>query len=174
MEIQRMQLYRRLMLGVVVGWGLSLSGCGGTPAPKAPAKAAAHDHDHDHAHEHKGPHGGKMAVVGEEKYHLEWTHDDDSGKVALYVLDKAGKKEVAIGAEKLTLVTKQGDKEESFDLEAVGRTEDKTPKFEIVNKELLGTIEQLGEKITATVKEIEIEGEKFSNVKLEEHDHHDH
>jgi hypothetical protein len=149
-------------------------GCDSGSAPKPPAKKTEGDHDHDHAHEHKGPHGGKMAVVGDEKYHVEWTHDDESGKVALFILDKEGKKEVPIAAEKLVVVTKQADKEDTFELEAMNRTDNKTAKFEVVNKDLLGTLEQLGEKITATVKEIEIEGEKFSNVKLEEHDHHHH
>jgi hypothetical protein len=155
-------------------------GCAPSEADKKaktkPAEQANHDHDHDHdhAHVHNGPHGGKIAVVGDEKYHLEWTHDDDSGKVALYVLDKDGKKEVAIAAPKLTVVTKMGDKEETFELEAVDRTDDKTAKFELVSKDLLGVMEQLSEKITATIPELEIAGEKFTNVKIEEHDHHDH
>jgi hypothetical protein len=167
-------LFNLFLCVAATSFGVLFTGCDTASAPKAPAKKPASDHDHDHAHEHKGPHGGKMAVVGEEKYHIEWTHDDESGKVALYILDKEGKKEVSIGAEKLVVTTKQGDKEESFELEAVNRMENKTPKFEVVSKDLLGTLEQLGEKITAVVKEVEIEGEKFSNVKLEEHDHHHH
>ncbi|MDP6057614.1 MAG: hypothetical protein QGH33_01925, partial [Pirellulaceae bacterium] len=45
------------------------------------------DHDHGHAHEDTGPHGGHVVEIGDEQLHAEWTHDDASGEVVIYLLD---------------------------------------------------------------------------------------
>jgi hypothetical protein len=156
-----------------------LGGCPSSTAPVAKKPATnghSHDHDHDHSHEekghtHAGPHGGKVAVIGKEQYHLEWTHNDETGKVTFYVLDSAVKKDIPISAEKLVVVSKQGDKSTEFELDAIERTEGKTAKFEITSKDFLGIMETLSEKMTAEVKQIDInDSDKFSGVKLIEHE----
>jgi hypothetical protein len=166
-------LHRCLL--VVAGLsGLLMTGCPSAPTapPAKPAAEKEHSHDHDHAHVHKGPHGGHIAVVGKEQFHVEWTHDDASGKVALYVLDADAKKEIPVAAEKLVLEVKTGDKTDTFELAAVEPMEGKTAKFELADQALVGMIEALSEKVTASIKELEINGEKFAGVKLEEHEHH--
>lgn len=160
--------------------GLMLTGC---PAPTPPANTTPkpdakkeHDHGHDHAHVHKGPHGGHVAVVGKEQFHVEWTHNDETGKVAIYVLDAEAKKEIPVAAEKLVVIVKQDakqtDKNTPYELLAVDPVDGKSAKFEIVAQDLIGALEALSEKITAEIQELEINGEKFSAVKLEEHEHH--
>jgi hypothetical protein len=171
-----MRRFAALLVAFSVAFsGLMMVGCGSTAdkSAKPDAKKEGHDHDHDHDHAHHGPHGGDIAGVGDEQYHVEWTHDDDSGKVTLYVLDGAAKKEVPITASELVLVTKQGDDAaQEYTLAAVEPKDGKTAQFEIVDKELLGTLETLSEKVTAEVKELDINGEKFSNVPLTTEHHH--
>lgn len=143
----------------------TLSGCGSTDT-KSPAKV--NEHEHAEEHHHPGPHGGLVAAVGDKhEYHLEWTHEDPS-TVTLIVLDADKKKEVPVAMEKLEVVADG----KPYTLDAVNPQEGKASRFELKDPELLGTIEALSDKITAEVKEIEINGEKFANVKLvEDHDH---
>jgi hypothetical protein len=134
---------------------------------------AGHDHS-DHAHVHTGPHGGHIGVIGDEKYHYEWTHD--AGKVTIYILDAEGKKEVPIEAETLTIEVKIQDKVFTYELLAVNSQGEpaKSAQFELEDSELEGTIETLGPKnvnVSATIKDLTIEGESFGDVKIEEHDH---
>ena len=98
---------------------LYLAGCNGDAAKTNGGNSAEtdHDHDHDHAHAH-GPHGGALVELGnDEKYHAEWTTDED-GKVTVWILDGSGEKEVPIAAEKLTIDTSDPKGEASFDLES--------------------------------------------------------
>ncbi len=142
---------------------------GGTSSPKG---TGGKKDDHDH-HDH-GPHEGHLAEVGEEEYHIEWTHDK-SGKVVVYILDAAAKKEVGVDQPSITIETKVGDESNTYELIAVKPSEEaKASKFEIVDQQLLGAIETLG-AATATIKELKIGDKTFTDVKMEEHEHeHDH
>lgn len=167
---------RHLSAIMLLTFASALVGCAPTAPPnKAPVAKPADKHDHDHAHHHHGPHDGHMAEVGKEEYHLEWTHTDEPAKVTIYVLDGEAKKDVPASNSELVVVTKTGDKEEEFTLVAVDAKEGKANKFELADAEFLGRIEGLGKAVTATIKSLEIDGKKFENVKLEEHEHgHDH
>jgi len=154
---------------VLVSVGFVLVGCD-QPANHTEKSPVKKD-DHDHEHAHHGPHDGHIAEFGDHEYHLEWTHDDASGKVSLYVLDGEAKKEVRIGAEELVIVTKQEDESKEYVLAAVNIVDGETAQFEIVDKELLGALEA---QIPAEVKQIEVGGKTFSNVKLEEDKEHHH
>lgn len=156
-------------------WGV---GCGDSAKPKTEKQAEhgheGHDHEgHDHSHAH-GIHGGHVVELGKEEYHAEWTHDE-SGKIVVYILDSAMKKDFPITAEKLTINTKVGEKVASYDLTAVNRTEGDKPtafQFEVEDKALLGVLESLSKGVTAHLA-VEIEGKSF-NAEIT-HDHgHDH
>ena len=165
-------LTRSLLLGFVAG-SLLLLGC--TPStPPAKPKVVEQDPHEEHGHSHAGPHGGHVAEVGKDQFHVEWTHNDATGKVTLYVLDADGKKEVPVAAEKLVIVAKHGEKSFDYELAAVDPAAGKTAKFEIIAQDLIGTLEALSKNITAEIKELEINGEKFAGVKLVEVVHHDH
>ena len=139
-------------------------GCG-TPEPKPPV---AKPSEHEDEHHHPGPHEGLVANVGDHSHHLEWTHDDKTGKVQLFVLDAERTKEVPIEMESLVVVS--GGKE--YTLDAVNPTDGKTAVFESNDAELLGVIETLSKTKTAEVKEIKIGDKTHKNVKLiEDHDH---
>jgi hypothetical protein len=149
---------------------LYLAGCNrnGGDAVK-PDGDKAEEHDHDHAH---GPHGGALVELGtDEKYHAEWA-TEESGKVTVWILDGEAKAEVPIGAETITIATKDPKGERSFELSAVNRTTEATPtafQFEIEDKELLGVLETLGAEVTATLK-ADINGDAREG-KIEKHDH---
>lgn len=141
-------------------------GCG-QPEQKPPV-AKPDPHGEHEEHHHPGPHGGLVAAIGDHQNHLEWTHDEKSGKVQLIVLDADKKKEVPIEMESLVVVS--GGKE--YVLDAVNVEEGKTAFFESTDSDLHGVIETLSDKITAEVKEIKVGDKTHTNVKLiEDHDH---
>jgi hypothetical protein len=169
-----MQRLQQLAFCFVIGSLVLLAGCRPQPAAN-PVKKDDHAH-HDHSHEALGPHNGHILELGQEQYHAEWTHDDASGKVSVYILDKDMKKEVPIGAETLSIVTKVGQQEEMvFNLEAVAPTTGEKPQsaqFEIIDKQLVETLSTVGGDVSARL-EVTIEGQPFS-AKFESHADHDH
>lgn len=142
----------RSLAAIVAAVIFASSGCTGSAPPPSTVTGGGHEHAHDHDHAHHGPNHGHILEVGEEEYHLEWTHSDD-GKVTLYILDAAMKNPVPIPAEKLEIETAVGEKTSKFELVAVDRTPDMplSAKFETVDKQLLGVLESLSEKVTATL-----------------------
>ncbi|MBE2215987.1 MAG: hypothetical protein IAE82_19090 [Opitutaceae bacterium] len=61
---------------------LVLSGCGGG------AHKDDHEHDdHEHGHSHEPRHGGVAVVLGDEAYHVEFTHGDVPGTLRAYFFD---------------------------------------------------------------------------------------
>jgi hypothetical protein len=168
-----MSLRTILSAALTAGVSLWLAGCDSSTTPADAGKTGnAHSHDehgheghdhapgehghegHDHSHAH-GPHDGHIVEIGEEEYHAEWTHDG-KGKVTVYVLDKEMKKEVPIAAEKIAIETKIGETSNSFELEAVNRTEGDAPmasQFEITDAQLEGVLTAVdGKGVTATLK----------------------
>ncbi len=130
-----------------------------------------HDHEHEgHDHEDTGPHGGHLIELGEEAYHLEWTHDDETKALTFYVLDSAGKEEVKIPAEKLQVnVTVEGETK-SWDVPAVRADgEETTAKFETTDKQVFALLSD--DETKATV-DVEIEGKPYEGEI--EHHHHGH
>jgi outer membrane murein-binding lipoprotein Lpp len=174
----------KLSLGACLATGaLLLAGCPETNSqPANPSSAngsGADDHGHEHgeeghAHHHHGPHGGHIGVIGNEEYHVEWTHD--GGKVSFYILDADAKNAVPIEAEQLTVEVKIGDQQPaSYELVAVDPQDGKASQFSTDSKDLEGALDALSENVTATIKDLTIGGKAFGDVKVEEHDHgHDH
>ena len=152
---------------------LTLTGCG-EKKPAADKKGGdhGHDHDHDHDHAHGGLFGGHILELGNEEYHAEWTDDSATGKVVVYILDSAMKKEVPIEAEKVTIKTKVADKEKDFDLEATNAVDGKTTQFSTTDKTLVTILTSVGEGTTATL-DVTINGKQFTQA-FEAHEEHGH
>ncbi len=149
-------------------------GCGSSDVKTKP-KDNGHDHDHDdHAHEHKGPHGGYFAEIGNHKYHVEWTDDENAGIVNLYILDNMGAKEVAAESAELVVVTTEDSESKEYTLAAVDPQDGKTSHYQLADKDLLNSIDVLSEAITAEIKSVTIEGEEFTNIKLVKDPEHHH
>lgn len=175
---------RRFMAVVAVMLvGVWLTGCGGSttkddPKKGATGKADDHGHDHDHAHhDHSahGPHGGHILELGHEEYHAEWTHDDDSGKVTVYVLDGDMKNEVKIESSEITISTKIGETEKDYALAAEEATESDPPqasRFAVEDKSLVVALEAAGKEGTSATLKLKIKGKPFAQeIKHEEHHH---
>lgn len=186
---------RLLMLCLVVAVGVWFAGCGGgdskSGSTKGSGKADEHDHDHDHdhggekkkdGHDHdhdhahaKGPHGGHILELGEEEYHVEWTHNDDSGKVSLYILDSGMTKEVAIDAAEVTIETKVGDATKEYILGAVSGGDSDPPaasEFSIEDKTLVGALEAAGHEGTTAKLKVKIKGKDYSAEFTHDEHHH--
>lgn len=173
---------RTLVLALIALVMLWTIGCSkpisGNPPP-LPSGHEGHDHDgHDHAgHSHAalGPNGGHLIELGDEQFHLEWVHDDDAGKLTVYVLDGNAKELVPIPAEKMTIVKKLGERTDSYDLVAVGRKGEtpKSAKFEIVDKALIEALTLVGDGVEASIT-ADINGKSFTKEFTKHEDHHGH
>jgi hypothetical protein len=164
----------------VSGW---ICGCNNSPPASPPTvypshvedhEGHGHDHAHDHSHADEGPNGGHLIELGNEEYHAEWLHDDDSGKLTVYILDAAAKKNVPISATSITIEKKIGDKADKYELLAIGRTdaEPKAAQFEITDKPLVEALKSAGQGVEASLS-VDIEGKAFQG-KFEHHEHGHH
>ena len=172
-------------------------GCGPNQAPPTASSggdAVGHDHDgHDHSadegeghdhdahgheghdHEALGPNGGHVLVVGDEAYHVEWMHDDESGTVTAILLDSEMRNEVATKADFLTITVTIGDGEpRTYRLAAVDQSDDtppKTSRFELTEPALTTAL-GIGEGVRV-VLHVEIDDQVF-DVPIEHEAHDDH
>lgn len=130
-----------------------------------------HNHAHGHSHADTGPNGGHIIELGEEEYHAEWVHDDESGKLTVFILDKDVKQPVPIPAGTISIVKKIGDDAQVYELAAVDPQGDpaKASKFEITDKPLIEALKTAGEGVEATLN-IKIDDKPYS-AKIEHHQH---
>lgn len=172
-----MSRFSFIALACVLLTGLWLAGCGGTDRKVVKTDAEKAEEHHDHPSE--GPHGGHLLELAEpgkenkEEYHAEWVHDD-SGKITVYILDGAAKKEVPIAAEQVVIKTDVNGKADSYELPAMDQTNSDKPtafKFEIQSKELLGKLETVGKTVTAILY-VDVNGTLYEGKF--EHDEHGH
>ncbi|MGE0759630.1 MAG: hypothetical protein AB7F89_04395 [Pirellulaceae bacterium] len=177
--------FRMVAVASLLGW---LSGCNSAPSGPPPDALPesvhdhddhGHDHGHDHAHAHghpeTGPNGGHLVEFETEEFHAEWLHDDDSGKLTIFILDGPAKAVVPISADHVTIEKTIGDKTESYQLAATDRPagETKGAKFEIVDKPLIEALKTAGQGVEARLT-VDIEGRTFAG-KFEHQDHgHSH
>lgn len=162
------------LLALAAALPLSFAGCNTSTDTTKNKKADAHghDHEHDHDHAHGGLFGGHILELGEEEYHAEWTDDAASGKVTVYILDSAMKKEVPIEAEKISINTKVADKEKTYDLEAINAADGKASQFSTTDKTLVTILTSVGEGTTANL-DVTINGKQFTPA-FEAHEEHGH
>jgi hypothetical protein len=118
---------------------------------------------HDHS---SGPHDGHIMELG-ESYHIEWTHNDDTGTVTVYVLDSSMKKVVNADSVKIRTKVKES---KTYDLELVQQDEESF--FELKDGSLLAILDTVGEGVSASV-EVVVDGKTLSQ-EFEEHAEHSH
>ena len=171
---------RAAVASLLFGALLWNSGCGSKPAPTptaAPKKAppSAGSGEAAHAHPQAGPNGGKLIELGKsETYHAEWIGDDESGQVRVFILDGTAKVEVPIQAEPpIVIDVKLGEEEFEYQLEAVKPTGDpaRSAQFEIVNKQLVTLLRQIGHGVTAHLT-ADIKSQIYSGEFPHDHAHH--
>lgn len=164
----------------VVGLITTVAGCGGEQ-PATPPKVVKEDHDHDHEHEGKvdhgdhahGPNGGHLVELGNEEYHAEWEHDDATGLITIYLLDKDAKNLPETDATEIVIETKVGEKSSTYSLPRVPSESEtkKVSKFELVDKTLLNSL-MATEGVSNTLK-IKI-GDKEFSAAVKHDPSHDH
>jgi hypothetical protein len=88
-----------------------------TKAGPPPAPGVEEEH-HGHSHASEGPHGGDLIELGNENYHAELVHDDETGAVTIYILDSAAKERVAIDAGEIVINLRRQGQGEQFKLAA--------------------------------------------------------
>jgi len=146
-----------LCVTAVLAVSVSLVGCGsdstetptekvgGTPPPLASEADhddhAGHDHGDEAGHEHptEGPHGGHLVELGDEEYHAELLHDENTHTVTIHLLDGPAKQTVAVPLAEITLQLFQGGQFVKYALKAVqgpGDAAGAASRFEIVDAAL--------------------------------------
>ncbi|MCA9124300.1 MAG: hypothetical protein H6822_27195 [Planctomycetaceae bacterium] len=152
---------------------LLLAACNSS-APQTPEPVAddhsVHGHAHSHNHEEAGPNGGHLVELGDEEYHIEWTHDDATGLVTLYVLDSTAKELVPITSESLTITAKVQDAIE-YKLAAVEPSGNPpaSAQFALKSPELLVSLQLAGQGTDVSVA-VTVDGKDYKG----EFEHHEH
>ncbi len=185
--------FTSVCLTAVAVLSFSLAGCGADSSKSSDDGGAAssegehsegdgHDHSegdgHDHAedaHPTEGPHGGQLIELGDEEYHAELMHDEDTHKVAIHVLDAAGKKAVAIPAAEISVQLFQDGKFVKYALKAVDASGGNASQFELVDDALCDAL--CAEDGTKGRLQVTINGKPYTGtIAHEGHDHegHDH
>lgn len=168
----RLWLRTFAVLCAVLPWAACNSSPPPTPAPVT-NDHGGHDHAHGHDHPDTGPNGGHLVELGDEEYHIEWTHDDATGLVTLYILDGAIKELVPIPSESITVTAKVEDAIE-YKLSAVEPSGDPlaTAQFALKSPELLVSLQLAGQGTDVSVA-VMIDGKEFLG-KFEHHEHGHH
>jgi len=153
--------------------------------PKAPTEKNSADtnkEEHDHAaHNHptEGPHGGHLIELGNEEYHAELLHNEETKTITIHLLDGAGKKSVVVPVEKIALQLFQDGKLQKYELKAVHQPKDdakNASQFEVVNAKLCDTLchgTKVKGRLQVTIKNKSYVGtiEHTAHSHNEEHQH---
>ena len=150
-------------------------GCQPDPGPPpVPGNTTQLEEQHDHDHGALGPHGGHVLVLGDEQYHAEWTHEDQSGEIVIYLLDQDIKEDVTTTAELITITTTIRDESQTYELAADNLNKEDPPRasrFKATNPNLLTALKQAGSGVKAEMRVI-IDGTFFRGTfEKHEHDH---
>ncbi|HIF01079.1 MAG TPA: hypothetical protein EYG03_05485 [Planctomycetes bacterium] len=164
---------------------ISVTGCqesvespvSSSPVSTLPPDTMGDPDDHDaHAHPSEGPHHGDLVELGNEEYHAEVVHDEDHGRLEIYILDGSATKQVAIDTTELTINISHDGQPEQFILTAKpdeGDEDGKSSRFVSDDKELA---EHLDEEGTSPRMVVKINGKSYRGEIKHDHDHegHDH
>lgn len=100
-----------------------------------------------HAHPTEGPHHGDLVELGNEEYHAEILHVEDSGMITIYVLNGAATEQVPIDATEVTINAKHEGQPEQFTLTASPDATDpqgKSSRFISNDQELAHCLDEEG------------------------------
>ena len=178
-----MKLSSKLFTLVLASATIGFVGCkesGTTVETNAPPATVDTNDDHDdhagHAHPTEGPHHGGLIELGNEEYHAELVHDEDTGSVTIYVLNAAATEQVPIESTEVTINVKHDGKPEQFKLAASPDANDpqgKSSRFVSTDAELGEHLDEEGAdpKLVLTIN-----GKSFRGTIAHDHDHegHDH
>ncbi len=122
-----------------------------------------------HAHASKGPHKGSLIELGEEEYHAEIVHDEDMGRVTIYLLGSDAKTDVTTNAKDVVINAKVNGKAVQMKLKAAPQKSDKagtSSRFFSTSEDLMKLLDDHDVK---PILRVSIAGKTY-NGKIE-HDH---
>ncbi len=166
-----MKTYGLLIAGLALSCFLAI-GCGDTtktePAGGGGTNTKTDNHDdHDHAHVH-GPNNGHVFEFEPHEFHGEWKQYNDNNKIRIYVLDEAGKKNVAVKAESISVIPRVGSDKTPFVLPAENPNEAGESAVFVMDDVKLKTAIPLGVDIELKV------GDKTYKGEIKAHEPMDH
>lgn len=171
---------RSMWLGLGLFWlgtTVASTGCdrradsaGQDPRANAGGLISAGD---SHSHATTGPHQGTLIELGNETYHAELVHDDDT--VTIYILDETATGSVAIASSEITINLLQGGQPKQYQLIANATETDpagSSSRFSLANRDLIAAIERSDSEAKLSVK---IDGKSYRGSIAHAHDHaHEH
>lgn len=170
--------YVRNLTTLALTISVTILGCANADPPKTTGETGTspvEDNHSAHAHPSEGPHHGPLIELGAEEYHAELLHDENSGKVTIYVLDKAATASVPIAASEIMINLKHNGKGQQFKLAAMpleGEADGVSSRF-ISEDKTLGDL--LHNEETEATLAISINGKPYRGKVPHHHDHgHDH
>ncbi len=125
-----------------------------------------------HSHRSEGPHHGTLVELGNEEYHAEVVHDDQS--VTIYMLDSSATSPASIDAMELTINLMHDGTPEQFKLAASPETGDangKSSRFRLADA---GLAEHIDDEAALPKLMVTINGTPYHGEIKHDHDHSDH
>lgn len=127
-----------------------------------------------HSHPTEGPHHGELVELGDEKYHAEFVHTEDT--VTVYILDKSARNAVPINGT-VTINAVRDGQPEQFTLEANPEATDnvnESSRFVLKDPKLVACLDDTSSapKLVVTIDETPYRGEIHHNHSA--HAHADH
>ena len=178
-----MVLLKKVFAPLLTGLVVSLVGCtsetatsgtGSQTSAPSPTVDTQAGHDHaSHAHAAEGPHHGTLSELGNDEYHAEFLHDDQS--VTIYILDGSADKQLPIDATEIAINTIHAGLPKQFKLDASPDENDppgKSSRFVSSDQELASHINEVGAepRLVLTINEKSYRG-KIALDASHDHDH---
>lgn len=145
-----MSTFRKPILVCMTLFTISFMGCASdtdTHTDKSDVETTAPPETVDphagHAHPTHGPHHGDLIELGNEEYHAELLHEENS--VTIYILNGAADEQVPIEASEITINVKHDGRPEQFKLAASPDASDpsgKSSRFVSSDEELASHIDE--------------------------------
>lgn len=170
--------YFNLLTGSLLALTVSLTGCvdSSTSVVSSDDQHSHGDHSAGAAHSHptEGPHHGALIELGAEEYHGELIHDEETGTVTIWILDRAAKATVPIKATEITVNLKHSRGGEQFRLAAAPDAADPDG----MSSRFVSGDGQLGTRLHLEDAEamlaLSIAGSSYRGVIPHDHNHGDH
>lgn len=145
------------------------------PAGHFPGDGHDHGDQAQTSHPTEGPHGGDLIELGDEEYHAELLHDEDTHTVTVHLLDGQGKEPVNVPAGEVTVQLFQDGKFVKYTLQAVPATgtSNRASQFKLVDAALCDTLCH-GEEVRGRLQ-VTIGGKSYNGtIEHGSHGTHDH
>ncbi len=125
------------------------AGCFNNESPNLESVAAPTKMDTHASHDHptEGPHQGDLIELGNEEYHAEIIHDEDTGTVTIYILNGSATEQVPIDTPEVAINAKREGNPEQFKLAAspdTGDPQDQSSRFVSTDKKLAQALDEEG------------------------------